>query len=276
MLVGVCGRYVATTPPDVLAAHFGAVEVREGIDGPRWNVAPTDPVPGVVEDRSGLRRVGPLRWGLLPSFVTDPATAAKRINARAETVATKPAFRRAFEHRRCLLPADGFYEWDDQRRPWFIHRADGQPLAMAGIWETWHAPDGALVGTCAVITTTANADVAPLHDRSPVMIDSADYDAWLDRAVPGPVLSGLLRPPPDGLLVRERASRRVNNVRNDGPDLLDPGDEPGGVVVGRDGGVSDRRDERVGDGGVSDGRDRGSGGVGDVGSNRGPVPLRLL
>jgi len=230
MLVRVCGRYVATTPPDLLAAHFGAV-VTEGLGPPRWNVAPTDPVPAVCEDRSGERRLGPLRWGLLPSFVTDAGTAARRINARAETVATTPAFRSAFERRRCLLPADGFYEWDTARQPWFIHRVDGEPLAMAGIWETWRAPDGARVGTCAVITTVANDDVAPLHDRCPVIIGAADVDAWLDRAVPGHVLTGLLRPPPDGLLARRQASRRVNSVRNDGPELLDPGSSDGPVPL---------------------------------------------
>jgi putative SOS response-associated peptidase YedK len=236
----------------VLAAHFGAVDVSEGVPGPRWNVAPTDPVPAVCTDRAGNRRIGPLRWGLLPSFVTDPRTAAKRINARAETVATSPSFRGAFERRRCLLPADGFYEWDTARRPWFIHRADGLPLAMAGIWETWRGPGDAAVRTCAVITTGANADVAPLHDRCPVVIDAADYDAWLDRDVPGVAVEGLLRPPPDGMLIRRGASRRVNSVRNDGPELLDPA---------RDG--PDPPSKR--------GRERRG-----PGSSDGPVPLRLL
>src|SRR5579871_18765 len=159
MLGGMCGRYVAATPPDVLAAHFGAVTVSAALAGPRWNVAPTDPVPAVWDERGGERHLGPLRWGLLPSFATDPRTAAKRINARAETVATTPAFRSAFDRRRCLLPADGFYEWDASRRPWFIHRADGLPLAMAGIWETWRGPGDVRARTCAVITGAPSADV---------------------------------------------------------------------------------------------------------------------
>ncbi|HVM65058.1 MAG TPA: SOS response-associated peptidase [Acidimicrobiales bacterium] len=216
-----CGRYVATTPPDVLAAHFGATTAAgaDALPPPRWNVAPTDPVPAVIEDRDGERRIGALRWGLLPSFVADPRTAATRINARGETVATSPSFRRAFARRRCLLPADGFYEWDADKQPWFISRADGLPLAMAGIWETWQG-----LGTCAVITAPAPLGdaVAPLHDRCPVVIDAADYDGWLDRAVPGDAVAGLVRPPAPELLVRRPANRRVNNVRNDGPDLLDP------------------------------------------------------
>jgi putative SOS response-associated peptidase YedK len=222
-----CGRYVATTPPSVLAARFDAA-LLEDLGPPRWNVAPTDPVPAVCEGRSGVRQLGSLRWGLLPSFVTAPATAAKRINARAETVATSPSFRTAFARRRCLLPADGFYEWDSDRRPWFISRADGLPLAMAGIWEKWQG-----MGTCAVITTSAPSGdaVAPLHDRCPVLIDDADFDGWLDREVAGPSLLGLLHPPPPDLLVRRPASRRVNNVRNDGPDLLDPGSIDGPVPL---------------------------------------------
>jgi len=225
-----CGRYVAATPPDVLAAHFGAEPVGD-LGPPRWNVAPTDAVPAVCTDREGSRQLGLLRWGLLPSFVKDPSSAAKRINARGETVATSPAFRSAFERRRCLLPADGFYEWDADRRPWFIHRADGLPLAMAGIWETWRGPGDVRARTCAVITGAPSADVAPLHDRCPVVVDAADYEIWLDRTVPGSAVEGLLRPPPDGLLVRRPASRRVNSVRNDGPDLLDDGRVDGPVPL---------------------------------------------
>jgi len=226
-LVGVCGRFVAATPPSVLAARFDALLV-EDLGPPRWNVAPTDRVPAVCTDRTGARQLGLLRWGLVPSFATDPGSAAKRINARGETVATSPAFRRAFARRRCLLPADGFYEWDRDRQPWFISRSDGLPLAMAGIRETWQG-----IGTCAVITTSPPAGdaVAPLHDRCPVIIDAADYDGWLDRDVPGDALLGLLRPPAEDLLVRRPASRRVNNVRNDGPDLLDPGRIDGPVPL---------------------------------------------
>ena len=224
MLEAMCGRYVSTTPPDVLAAQFGVDEiVDEDVIRPRWNVAPTDPVPGVVESSEGVRRLRPLRWGLLPSFVTDPGSGAKRINARAETVATSPAFRAAFARRRCILPADGFYEWDEGRQPWFIRRADGLPLAMAGVWEVWRGADDVLVRTCAVITTTANAMVAPVHDRMPAILEIAEYEPWLDRGADGRDALALVRPAPEDLLVRHPVSTRVNNVRHDGPELIEPG-----------------------------------------------------
>ena len=219
-----CGRYVSTTPPDVLAAQFGVDEiVDEELLPPRWNVAPTDPVPAVVESSEGVRRLRPLRWGLLPSFVTDPSSGAKRINARAETVATSPAFRAAFARRRCILPADGFYEWDEGRQPWFVHRADGLPLAMAGVWEVWRGPDDVLVRTCAVITTRANATVAPVHDRMPAILEVAEYEPWLDRRVDAGEALPLLHPVADDLLIRYAVTTRVNNVRHDGPELIEPG-----------------------------------------------------
>jgi putative SOS response-associated peptidase YedK len=224
MLVDVCGRYVSTTPPDVLAAQFGVDEiVGEDVARPRWNVAPTDPVPAVSQTSQGVRRLGTLRWGLLPSFVPDPSGAAKRINARAETVATSPAFRGAYLRRRCILPADGFYEWDRDKQPWFITRADGLPLAMAGIWESWHGPEALVIRTCAVITTAANPLVSAVHARMPVILDRDAYEPWLDRGRPGSELADLLRPAPDDLLVRYAVTTRVNSVRNDGPELLEPG-----------------------------------------------------
>jgi putative SOS response-associated peptidase YedK len=225
MLGGVCGRYVSTTPADVLAAQFRVQEiVGDDVDRPRWNVAPTDPVLAIAETREGVRRLGQMRWGLLPSFVTDPATASRRINARVETVATTPAFRAAFARRRCIMPADGFYEWDRAKQPWFITRADGGPLAMAGVWEAWSTDDGPVVRTCAAITTPANELVADVHDRMPAILDERHYDAWLDRGhddTDG--LRDLLRPAPGDLLVRYPVSTRVNNVRHDGPDLVEPG-----------------------------------------------------
>jgi len=218
-----CGRYVTTTPPDVLAAQFGVDEiVDDDVIRPRWNVAPTDPVPAVAESSEGVRRLRPLRWGLIPSFVTDPGSGAKRINARAETVATSPAFRSAFARRRCILPADGFYEWDDEHQPWFIRRADGLPLAMAGVWETWRGADDVLVRTCAVITTTPNTVVSPVHDRMPAILETTDYEPWLDRRLDGAEALPLLRPAADDLLIRYPVTTRVNNVRHDGPELIEP------------------------------------------------------
>ncbi len=217
-----CGRYVSTTPADVLAAQFQVEEiVGDDVDRPRWNVAPTDPVLAVAETRSGIRRLGRMRWGLLPSFATDPRTAARRINARVETVATSPAFRAAFARRRCIIPADGFYEWDKGKQPWFIMRGDAEPLAMAGLWEVWRAGEGPLIRTCAVITTTANALVMPVHDRMPAVVGRDHYDAWLDPDNDDiEAVRSLIGPAADDVLVRHPVSTSVNNVRNDGPDLV--------------------------------------------------------
>jgi putative SOS response-associated peptidase YedK len=220
----VCGRYVSTTRADALAAQFEVEEIVAEPDRPRWNIAPTDPVPAVAVTKVGVRQLGVLRWGLVPSFVTDAATAARRINARAETVATSPAFRAGFARRRCILPADGFYEWDKDKQPWFIHRTDGAPMAMAGLWESWRGADGRAIRSSAVITTAANRVMFPVHDRMPVVLDGSDYDAWLDPRnddVDG--LLALLRPADETVLSRHPVSTKVNSVRNDGPDLVVPG-----------------------------------------------------
>jgi putative SOS response-associated peptidase YedK len=219
-----CGRYVASTPTAVLADWFAVDEVALEPDGPSWNVAPTDPVPAVVTRRDGRRRLGVLRWGLVPSWAKDPSGAARMINARSETVLDKPAFRGAFARRRCLLPADGFYEWERPRkRAWFVHAAAGRPLAMAGLWEVWHGPTGEVVRTCSILTTAANAAMRPLHDRMPVFVDPQDWGTWLDPANDDVAsLTSLLVPAPDGLLALHPVGPRVNSVRNNAPDLIEP------------------------------------------------------
>ena len=228
-----CGRFVATTPPSVVAAHFDAAPLERAAFGPSFNVAPTDPILAVVTDRDGARRVDCLRWGLIPSWTRPPArpgalpSGAGMINARAETITTKAAFRRAFTRRRCLVPADGFYEWqrsaDGTKQPWYIRRRDGSPLALAGIWETWHppAPGSAPVRTGAIITTTANGLMAGVHDRMPVILEAADFDAWLDPHHDGDdALVTLLRPAADATLVRHPVSSGVNRVANNDPILI--------------------------------------------------------
>ena len=222
-----CGRYVAATPPDQLAELFGVTDVRAGDLGPRWNVAPTMDVYAVAEGSTGERRLGAFGWGLVPWFATDPRGGAKMINARAETVAEKPAFRRALERRRCLLPADGFYEWlrtGKERLPQLFSAGDGSVLAFAGLWEVWHPkddPDAEPLRTCTIITTSANATMRPIHDRMPVVLPPQAWDRWLDRSpAQASELVDLLVPPPDDLLVRRPVSVRVNNVKNDGADLL--------------------------------------------------------
>jgi putative SOS response-associated peptidase YedK len=222
-----CGRYVAATPPDQLAELFGVTDVRAGDLGARWNVAPTLDVYAVAPGSDGERRLGTFRWGLVPWFSRDGSGGAKMINARAETVAEKPAFRRPLERRRCILPADGFYEWlrtGKERLPHLFTAADGSVLAFAGLWEVWRPkgePDAEPLRTCTIVTTAANATMAPIHDRMPVVLPPEAWDRWLDpsRRQAADVLD-LLVPAPDGMLVRRAVSTKVNNVKNEGAELL--------------------------------------------------------
>ena len=222
-----CGRYVAATPPDQLAELFGVTDVRASDLGARWNVAPTLDVYAVATGRDGERRLGTFRWGLVPWFAKDPGGGAKMINARSETVAERPAFRRALERRRCILPADGFYEWlrtGKDRLPHLFSAAVGSVLALAGLWEVWRPkddPDAEPLRTCTILTTSANATMQPIHDRMPVVLTPDAWDRWLD---PAPKefadVADLLAPPPEGLLVRRAVSTKVNNVKNEGAELL--------------------------------------------------------
>ncbi len=222
-----CGRYVAATPPDQLAGLFGVTDIRAGDLGPHWNVAPTMDVYAVAEGSDGERRLGAFRWGLVPWFSKGPAGAAKMINARAETVAEKPSFRRALERRRCILPADGFYEWlrtGKEKLPHLFAAADGSVLGFAGLWEAWRPkddPDAEPLRTCTILTTSANATMQPIHDRMPVVLPPEAWDLWLDPTLRSPSdVAYLLVPAPDGLLVRRAVSTRVNNVKNDDAELL--------------------------------------------------------
>ena len=224
-----CGRYVAATPPDQLADLFGVTDVRAGDLGPRWNVAPTLEVYAVANGSDGQRRLGTFTWGLVPWFATAPTGGAKMINARAETVAEKPAFRRSLERRRCILPADGFYEWlrtGKERQPYLFTAADGSVLAFAGLWEVWRPkddPDAEPLRTCSIITTSANDTMRPIHDRMPVVLPPQVWDQWLDPATKEAAeVLPLLVPPPDDFLVRRAVSTKVNNVKNEGAELLSP------------------------------------------------------
>jgi putative SOS response-associated peptidase YedK len=231
-----CGRVVATSSPKELSRYLAAAEVVEVLGGEDYNLAPMGRLPLVwAEERTrdggrGLTRVlGTARWGLVPKWADRPEVGARMFNARAETVAEKPAFRAAYARRRCLIPVDGFYEWglgrgSQTKQPWYIYRPDGDPLVLAGLWEHWSPPDtqeGEL-RTCAVITVPANGDLRPVHHRMPALLPPRDWSDWLD---PGEgsrkVLDALLRPAVDGLLSRRRVHRRVNNARNKGPELLE-------------------------------------------------------
>ncbi len=235
---GVCGRFSSQTSAEELAAYFEAENTVAEDPGPRFNVAPTQDVLAVVGGEGG-RRLGTLRWGLVPSWAGDPSIGSRLINARAETVRTKPAFRSAFERRRCLIPADGFYEWQarpgqQRKQPWYVRRRDGAPLAFAGLWEVWRDAEGGRLATCVIVTTGANATVAPLHDRMPVVLEAGRWDTWLDRAnVDAEALAGLLVPAADDLLVAVPVSTAVNDVRNDGPELVEPVTLEDGPAAGR-------------------------------------------
>jgi putative SOS response-associated peptidase YedK len=216
----VCGRYSASRPPDLTAGTFGAVLVDEA-PAPSWNVAPTDPASVVVEREDG-REVRTLRWGLIPSWATDAKIASRLINARAETVATKPAFRVALAKRRCLVPADGWYEWRD-RRPHFISRSDA-PVAFAGLYERWGE-----VRTFTIVTTSAAPDIRHLHDRMPVVLPPETWDAWLDRGNDDVEALRALLVPREGCTEYE-VSTAVNDVRKNGAHLLDPVPEDDGLL----------------------------------------------
>jgi putative SOS response-associated peptidase YedK len=228
-----CGRYVSSSKPDEIAQYFGA-EMSEALveEAPpaNFNVAPTARV-FMVFDTGESRVLDTARWGLVPHWAKDLSIGAKMINARADTLATKNAFKRAFQRKRCIIPADGFYEWkvipgQKKKQPMFIHRADGDRFAFAGLWELWRnpdAPDDEPVRTCTIITGDANEAVAPIHDRMPVMLPPDAWDTWLDHDNHDLDLLGkLLVPAPASIIAVHPVSTAVNNVRNREPSLIDP------------------------------------------------------
>jgi len=243
-----CGRFTLYAEVSDLVARFSVDEVAEGVSSglrlsPRWNIAPSQQVAVVSSSADGsLRRLDAMRWGLVPSWAKDPTVGNRMINARAESVAEKPAFRRAFKTKRCLVPADGFYEWRrdtvapdatrsaaagnprmGHRTPFFVRGGDGQTLALAGLWEEWRDLAGSVLWSCTIVTTSANATLAPVHDRMPVVVAPEDWGAWL---APVPLPSGeaarLLAPAPEGALVLHAVSEQVNRPANDGPELIAP------------------------------------------------------
>jgi putative SOS response-associated peptidase YedK len=224
-----CGRYTLATPdPADLRARFPigeSVEIRR-----RYNVAPGDDVLAVTTDREGAPRGELLRWGLVPSWAKSPNTGLKLINARVETVAQRAAFRRAFERYRCLIIADGFYEWRapqaGPKQPFHITRADREPFAFAGLWSIWHGPDDSKLRTCTILTTAPNAIVARLHDRMPAILAPGAEALWLDAGTPSSQLYELLGGLPAAETVAEPVGPAVNDARYDGPDCLAPPLDP--------------------------------------------------
>jgi putative SOS response-associated peptidase YedK len=227
-----CGRFVSSSPPDELAKYFDVEDVAEKVLEPSYNVAPTSDV-YVVLERGGVRRLDTFHWGLIPFWAKDQKTGAKMINARAEGIAEKNAYRRAFTKRRCIIPADGFYEWQKvpgrkQKQPMFIKRADGEPIALAGLWELWRPPDHKddddyIVRSCTIITGEPNEKIAKIHDRMPVMLPPNKWAEWLDPTNDDiEALGKLLVPAPSELLEVHPVSMAVNNVRETGPALVEP------------------------------------------------------
>ncbi|MGH3146799.1 MAG: SOS response-associated peptidase [Rubrobacter sp.] len=216
-----CGRYTLATPVGRLAEEFGfdssSTEFRTS-----YNVAPTQQVPAVLAE-GGKRRLEMLRWGLVPSWADDPGIGARMINARSETASEKPSFRRAFRERRCLIPADGFYEWKREnggKQPYYFHMREGRPFAFAGLWESWNKEGE--IRSCTILTTTANDLVEDIHERMPVILPRDYYDLWLDPEAEGQEVAGLLEPYAGDDLEAYPVSRFVNSPGNDDSRCIEP------------------------------------------------------
>lgn len=223
-----CGRYTLTSSPEALRALLRYAELPNF--PARYNIAPTQPI-AIVRTVDGQRHFALVRWGLLPSWVKDPKTFTLLINARGESAAEKPAFRAAMKRRRCLIPADGFYEWQktgDHERPFYLRAKSAAPLAFAGLWETWTGPNGEELDTAAIVTTRANKTLSAIYERMPVIVPPEAFDLWLNAGeVDATTAAALIAPAPDNLLEAYEISTAVNRTANDNPKLLEP------VVAGK-------------------------------------------
>ncbi len=217
-----CSRFTLISKPALVAREFGLKEIDDF--PPRYNIAPTQPVGIIRTGYNGAREFSLVRWGLIPDWVKDPGDFTTLINARAETLSEKPSFRNALKYRRCLFPINGFYEWSGpkgNRQPYYISNEEECPVGIAGLWENWMGAEGSEMESAAIITTSANQDISPVHKRMPVVIYRADYEAWLNcsdgtsvNALP------LLRPARTGFFKLKKVSTRVNSPANSGPELL--------------------------------------------------------
>jgi putative SOS response-associated peptidase YedK len=225
-----CGRYTLTTSPRSLRELFRFEDWPDF--PPRYNIAPSQPI-AIVRMSEGKRQFALVRWGLLPPWVKDPRTFSLLLNARGESVNDKPAFRNAMKRRRCLIPADGFYEWKrdgGRSQPYFVRAKSGEPLAFAGLWECWIGPNGEELETATIVTTRANRTLSEIHERMPVIIPPEAFDLWLNGdAADAETAAALIAPAPDDLLVAYPVSPAVNRTANDGAALIEPfaaGPEP--------------------------------------------------
>lgn len=223
-----CGRFVQSASIDDYANYFGASAVETDLREENYNVAPTDPVYAVAE-HDGQRLLGSFGWGLVPHWSKDRKSAARLINARLETLASKPAFRDSFRKRRCIIPADGFYEWvkkDDEKIPHYFFLESHAPMALAGVWANWKDPgSGEWVRTCSIVTTPPNELMKPIHDRMPALLRPETWDLWLDPDFDDvDQLSDLLGPATSAEMAEYEVSTYVNSVRNNGPKCIEPSD----------------------------------------------------
>ena len=221
-----CGRYRLSRRKQIVEEYFDSVSGEEDWT-PRYNIAPTQPVPVIRQNPTEpVRELSLVRWGLIPSWANDPSVAAKMINARSETAATKPAFRDPLKSRRCLIPADGFYEWQKTgkaKQPYCFEVAEGELFAFAGLWDRWKDSSGNAVETCSILTTTPNAVTSALHDRMPVILDPDSYDLWLDPGMTDVrVVSEVLKPNDARLMRSYPVSTRINQVANDDEECSAP------------------------------------------------------
>jgi putative SOS response-associated peptidase YedK len=221
-----CGRYRVSRRKQLVEEYFDTADWQDEWS-PRYNIAPTQPVPVIRQNpREPVRELSLLRWGLIPSWAKDSSVAARMINARSETAATKLAFRDPLKLRRCLIPADAFYEWArtaKTKQPYCFEVNDGRLFAFAGIWDTWKDRSGNMVETCSILTTTPNAVTAAVHDRMPVILDADSYDLWLDLGVQDVAAASEMLKPYDARLMRcYPVSTRINSVGNDDPECCAP------------------------------------------------------
>ncbi|MGI9247148.1 MAG: SOS response-associated peptidase [Steroidobacteraceae bacterium] len=226
-----CGRFAFYSPHEAVVRAFGLPDDTPEIE-PSYNIAPTSPIPAVREDAAATRRLALLYWGLVPAWAREKSIGARMINARAETLRDKPAFRNAYQRRRALVPADGYYEWQTRgprdKQPYFIQPQAGAPFAFGALWERWRDPvTGEPLESCCLITTAAARQVAHIHDRMPVIVPADGHAEWLDpKNADCDRLDRFLRPEGAGPLVARPVSRMVSNARNQGPQLLEPAHAP--------------------------------------------------
>jgi len=224
-----CGRFVLISSMEALAQQFALSPLMATASPPlypRYNIAPTQPVVAIRQvDSSGERELTHFRWGLIPSWSKDSKIGSRLINARSETVTDKPSFRAAFKRRRCLIPANGFYEWQrtgDKKQPIYIHSENDDPFALAGLWEIWQSADGDMLESCTILTTEPNELMRPIHNRMPVIIEAPDYDLWLDPGPDPQIALHLLRPYPAHKMAAYPVSTLVNSPKNDAPQCIVP------------------------------------------------------